>query len=683
MASLEPKTVADFLDLCNAAETNNRASALQDLQFRYGDQWPTAITNARKLEARPEFTINEVDGYVRQVVNGIRQQRPRGRADPTSSGADKEVAKIVTGLGRHIEVASDADNAYDTAVDFAATMGWGYWRVRTDYESDTSFDQTIKVDVIDNPFSVYFDPMSTLPDGSDAMQVLVTEMVSKDRFKALYPDHVSGLSQRGTGDSPAIWMTKDAVRLGEYFWIETEKATLCQISDQTTAWKEDLPPADQMAAHGLSVTAERQSWKRVVKWAKVTSFAVLEEATLPGRFIPIVPVYGVNVLIDGKRVRMGMVRFARDPQRLVNYWQTAIAESVAMAPKAKFLLQATQDEGYTEEWQAANISSRPVLHYNGVTEDGREMPPPIRLQPEPPPAGAIETAMLASQNLQRVLGMFDPVNLKHTGPKSGEAIRQEQGQSEQGNFHFYDNLVRSIKHTWRIFLDYMPVVYDTQRTLRIIGEDGKSDMVTVNEAREGIAALKNPLNVGTYDVVMETGPGYNTKRQESVGTLMALLQSPLGARIAAVADDVILRNMDFHGAQTIADRMAAANPLAKIDSQSDVPAQAQMQIQQLQHQLQMAMQQLQQFSDKATQERQNIALRENAETAREHMRLTAKAHDIDSRTQATYHDVQTKALTAQNVEEIKGLVQLLMHHLGIQKEVLASQVNDYSLGSPQ
>jgi hypothetical protein len=664
MAGLDVQEVVKFLELANTAETQTRSNALEDLRFRYGDQWPAAISNSRKIESRPEFVINEVDGYCRQVVNSIRQQRPRGRADPVSGGADQAVAKVITGLGRHIEVSSDADNAYDTAVDFAVTMGFGYWRILTDYVGDNSFDQDIRVALIDNPFSVAFDPASVLPDGSDAKQALISTMISKEDFKREFPGaKVTSFTHRGLGETPASWETKEEIRLAEYYWIESRRAKLCLLSDGTTAWASEMPGPDILGALGLSVVRERDSLRKQVRWAKVTGSEVLDERDVPGRFIPVVPVYGVNVPIDGKRLRCGMVRFARDPQRLVNYWQTAITESVAMAPKAKWLMQDGQDEDYENEWRGANISAIPVLHYKGTNAAGQPAPAPQRLQPEPPPGGAIESAMLASQNLQRVLGMFDPVNVQHTGPKSGEAIRQEAGQSEQGNFHFYDNLTRSIKHTWRIFLDYMPVIYDAQRTMRIIGEDGKSSQTTINEVREGTTELRNPMNVGLYDVVMETGPGYNTKRQEAVGNLMQLLESPLGPRIAAVADDVIVRSMDFHGAQTVAERLAAANPLSSVDEQSDIPPHIQMVVKQLQANLQKLTQENEQLKTKQALETHNIAMRENAETAREHMRLAAQAHAAELKHSQATGDTHTRALTAQNVEEIRGIVQLLIHHL--------------------
>jgi hypothetical protein len=300
----------------------------------------------------------------------------------------------------------------------------------------------------------------------------------------------------------------------------------------------------------------------------------------------VIPVYGVNIVVDGKRLRFGAVRFAKDPQRMVNFWQTAITESIALAPKAKWLLAAGQDENFENEWAQANRTARPILHYNLLDVDGKPAPKPQRIAPEPPPEGAMVAAMSASQNLARVLGIFDP-QMHNAQRKSDRTINAEAQQAEITNYHFYDNFTRSLKHTARIELNWTPKVFDTTRVQRIIGEDGTPDLVKLNEKKMdgAIERVLNDVTVGTYDIVMQTGPGYNSRRQESVATLMQLMDSPLGEKIAAVADDVIVRQMDFNGSDIVADRLAAANPLAQIDESSEIPPQAQMMIKGLQQQV--------------------------------------------------------------------------------------------------
>lgn len=651
----------DFMRIAAEADSFNRQEGLEDLKFSFGDQWPVQLQNSRTLEQRPMFTINEVDSYCRQVVNGIRQQRPRGKCHPVNDTSDVKIAEVITGIGRHIEVNSDADNAYDLSAEFAVRIGWGYFRLLTEYVRDDSFDQDIFIRQIDNPFSVYFDPNSVLPDGSDATKCLLTDLMTKAAFEKEYPGlDLSPFREGASGDSRSVdWITREDIRVAEYYRIERSKEKLIKLTDGTTLWEDEMPPANLLAQAQIGVLGDRMSWRKKVMWSKVYGRGELDSKTLPGRFIPVVPVYGVNIIIDGKRRKIGLVRNARDPQLMVNYWQTNITEAIALAPKAKWLVAEGQIEGHETEWQQANNRAFPYLEYKLTDIEGKDAPPPQRLQPEPPPAGMIQAAGLASQNLSRVLGMFDPVNLKHSGPKSGEALRQETGQSEQSNYHFYDNLTRSIKHGWRIILDWTPRVYDTQRVMRIIGYDGKPELITVNEKKivEGVQTVLNDLTVGDYDVVMETGPGLNTKRQEATAALSEMLKG--NKELWQVAGDLFFRGMDFPGADIIADRLAAVNPLAQIDKQSNVPPEAQMKMKAMQQQIEQLNQALQAAGVEIKFRHGIEQMKQEGETKRELMRQTSDAHEREITQAQKQHDTEVYALTAQNVAEINGLVKLL------------------------
>ena len=661
----------EFLRQSSDADSTNRTQEQEDLRFSYGDQWPQQMQNQRNLEQRPWFTINETETYIRQIVNQIRQQRPRIKVHGVNNASDAKIAEIITGVTRHIEQVSDADTAYDTAVEFSVRIGRGYWRLSADYVSDDSFDQDIKIEPIFNPFTVYFDPNSVLPDGSDAERALITDLIPRKEFERLYPDaDLQQFSARSVGDGTAEWVSKENIRVAEFYKINKTKHKLIQLTDGNTFWEDELPELDLLKRVGVKVKGDRMSWRREVCWYKVSAVDVLEERKLPGRYIPIVPVYGGHMVIDGRNYRFGVVRFAKDPQRLLNFMKTAVVESVALQPKAKVMLAATQDKNYEDEWQQSNLSSRIVLHYNDKDEAGEPFPAPIPLPPAPMPQGFMNVAEGAHNDLQRVLGMFDPA-MTAPGNQSGKALNAMQQQSDMSNFHFYDNETRSIKHTGRIILDWLPTYYGKRRVMRIIGDDGKPDMVTINDD-QAIGKIENDLTIGQYDVVMETGPGYNSKREEGADMIANMVKAD--PTLMQVAGDLLFRNMDWPGADVIADRLAAANPLAQIDDKSDVPPRAQMMIKQLQAQLQQSSQALQaaQMMDKfktsieaqkEAAKTHQLQLQEAAETERTKIKVAAELQKelIEDRT--WQHDINMKAHSAQSVEEIKGVVQLLLHHL--------------------
>jgi hypothetical protein len=654
----------------------NRQEALEDLRFSAGDQWPVEIQNSRTLESRPCLTINKIDAYVRQVVNNIRQQRPRIKVHAVNNNTDIKMADIVQGMIRHIEVNSDADQAYDTAVDFQVRMGWGFIRVTHDYVSPDSFDQEIYIKPIINPFTVYFDPNSVAPDGSDAERVLISEVLSKETFRKMYPDADDGaqFNLRGTGDTNAEWVTKEDIRIAEYFYTVQVKTKLLMLADGTKVYKEDYK------GNADEIIDQRDTIKKEIRWAKVTGMQVLEEGVWAGKFIPIVPVYGQQLIVENKRKKFGMVRQAKDPQRMYNFWQTSLTESIALAPKPKWLIAEGQDEGHETEWAQANIKSAAVLRYKQKDIEGMPAPVPTRIQPEAPPAGIMTASAQVSQDMQAVIGIVDPNQLP-TGNISGKALNGQQQQVDISNFHFYDNLTRSQRQIGKICLDLIPKIYDAQRTMRIIGDDGKPDLVEINTYgvdEEGVYRILNDTTIGEYDIVMDTGPGYNSKRQEAIESMMPLLAAD--PSLMQIAGDLFFRNMDFHGAQTIADRLAAANPMSKIDEKSKVPPQVQMQLAMSQQQLQQMQQQVQQLQMTIKQRSDIEGVKQQAETQRELMRQTAKAHNTESMLEARVHDVNMRAVSSQNKTEIESIMELLLHHMDtarLEKEIAARNAEQY------
>jgi len=646
----------EFLRQAAEADTTNRAEALDDIKFAAGDQWPVEIQNSRNLEARPCLTINKLDSYCRQITNQQRQQRPRIKCQGMNNETDAKMAKVITGICRHVEVNSNADHAYDTAYDFAVRMGWGYWRVTTDYVRPDSFDQEIYIKPIDNPFTVYFDPNSTAPDGSDAEKCLITVVMSKENFRKMYPDADDGgsFSARGTGDSNSEWVTKNDIRIAEYFYTRIESAYLVLLSDGTTAYESELPSEDIMEGAGIYEVSRRKTLKKTIKWCKVTAMEVLEEGTWAGKYIPIVPTYGQQCVVDNKRKKFGIVRMAKDPQRMYNFWQTSMTESVALAPKAKWIMAEGQDENHEQEWASANNTSYAYLRYKQTDINGQPAPPPIRQVPEQPPTGIMAAAQSITQDLQAVVGIFDPNQLPQ-GNISGKALQGQQGQIDMTNFHYYDNLTRSIAHTGRIILDLIPKIYNAERVMRIIGDDGKPELTTINQKtgqqdENGIEMILNDVTVGEYDVVMDTGPGYNTKRQEAVDSMMSLL----GADPALMqqAGDLIFRNMDFPGAEVIADRLASINPLAQIDDKSPIPPQVQMQLANSQKQMEAMAQQIQQLQ-MMIKNRQDV----------EQVRQVGEDRRAVLAAEVKLHDQNTRSVTSQNKTEIDALMKLILGHM--------------------
>lgn len=561
------------------AYADSREDELDDLKFAAGSpdnqwQWPADVLSTRgfvqgqTINARPCITINKLPQHIKQVTNDQRQNRPSGKVIPVNDDANIEVAEILDGIVRHIEYISDADVATDTACEAQVTFGEGYFRILTEYCDENSFDQEIKIGRIRNAFSVYMDPNAQDSTGADAEWCFITQDIPKDEYEAKFPkaEPISSLQASGVGDpGVSIWINDDYVKIAEYFYIEHEAKTLNLYQDGIVALA-GSPEAAEIKALGYEPIKTRPVDVRKVKWCKTNGYEVLEEQDWAGKWIPVIRVIGNEFEIDGKLYISGIVRNAKDPQRMYNYWTSQEAEMLALAPKAPFVGYGGQFEGYEQQWKTANVTNWPYLEVNPVVDEvtNQILPLPQRAAPPLPQAGLIQAKMGASDDIKTTTGQYDASIGADSNEKSGKAIMARERQTDTGTFHYVDNLGRAIRHRTRQIIDLIPKIYDTPRISRIIGLDGETDHVQIDprqkmpvqeiKDQETGATIKKIYNLGlgTYDVAVTTGPSYMTKRQEALESMSQLLQG--NPQLWAVAGDLFIKHMDWPGAQEIAER---------------------------------------------------------------------------------------------------------------------------------
>jgi hypothetical protein len=561
-----------------AAYSDSREDELDDLRFMAGSpdnqwQWPADVLSTRgsvqgqTINARPCLTINKLPQHVRQVTNEQRQNRPSGKVIPADDNADVQVAEIFNGVVRHIEYMSDADVAYDTACDNQVTYGEGYIRLLTEYCNEESFDQDIKIGRVRNAFSVYMDPTIQDPCGADANWCFVTEDILKSEYEDMFPNAtpISTIMAQGVGnESMSQWLAEDTIRIAEYFYYVSERETLHLYPDNQTAVSKTPKDKQLMAMFGAPLRS-RQVDRKKVMWMKTNGFDILDEREWPGKWIPVVRVIGNEWEVQGQIYISGLVRNAKDAQRMYNYWVSQEAEMLALAPKAPFIGYGGQFEGYEQQWKTANTTNWPYLEVNPDVTDGAGtvLPLPQRAAPPLPQTGLIQAKMGAADDIKATTGQYDASLGMQGNERSGKAILAREKQGDVGTYHYVDNLARAIRHITRQIVDMIPKIYDTQRIARIIGVDGEVSMVKFNPSQQEpvkeirdqnggmIEKIYNPT-VGTYDVMVTTGPGYMTKRQEALDAMSQILQT--NPQLWSVAGDLFIKNMDWPGAQEMADR---------------------------------------------------------------------------------------------------------------------------------
>lgn len=578
-------------------EREVRSEALIDLKFRVGQQWDDRARQIRDDENRPCLTINRIPQYIHQVTNEQRQQRPSLVVSPAGGvqGLDEDFLRMASdvwqGLLRHIEVRSDAECAYDTAFDSAVGSSFGWWRIKTEYAGPDSFDQELLIERILDPFSVYIDPGAVQPDRSDMNWGFVTSRLTRDDFKRLYPGSpmtTMGFFDLYQGGPGPDWIDEDTVQIAEYWERTYRKRILQQLSfgspdvyqafralypksrigrwGGNTVFKDEyeLIPGVEMAMDEDNAPHEREVDYPEVKQYVVTGVEVLEKSDWPGLWIPLVPVFGSEVIVQGKRQLISLTRFIRDSQKLYNFFRSQQAEAIALTPKAPFIGYVGQFKTHENRWRTANQITYAYLEADMVTVGGQAAPLPQRNVAEPPIQAINEAAREANDDLKAGTGIYDASLGRQSNETSGKAILARQSESDTANFHFLDNLRRSMRHNGRILMDLIPHIYDrAERIIQIVKPDNTQEAVMINGQTnyKGQNVFFDP-DIGRFDISVEVGPSVQSKLEQTWTLLTAMVQSNPG--LMQVAGDLIMRSAPLPGSLSseIADRLKAMLPPA-------------------------------------------------------------------------------------------------------------------------
>ncbi len=590
---------------CEDAERENRETFEDDVRFGLLDeQWPEKFRALRENAGRPVLTINKLKAYIKQVVNDARQNKPSMQVRAADSKADPETAQVFGGLIRNIEYASRADTAYDTAVENAVSGGWGYLRITTEAAIDDVEKKDIRIKRVANPLSIYGDPDSLEADSSDWNVAFVTEYISEEQFKRLYGDKAKVDWDSSWTQCEGAWRSDDDKRIliAEWWTREEYEKPVQLMTDGSVLDEEELALPNNQQSIAMGIVAP-QGPPVMTKCYRVTQRTmtgaeILDEVEWPGQYIPIVPVYGDEVNLRGKRYFRSLIHSAKGAQQMFNFARSNAAELSGLEPKVPFIGKKGSFATDAARWQTANRESHAYLEYDGDT-------PPQR---QPLSTGAVTTAMqeslAASDDIKSTLGMFDASLGQRSNETSGRAIMARQREGDVATFHFIDNVARAIRHAGHILIDIIPKVYSGDRMVRILGEEDEEAQAQLGpqpipnpDAQEGGPQLAvYSLTAGKYDLTVKSGPSFTTRREEAVAAMTELVRAH--PALAPIIGPDIAKQMDWPGADKLAQKLEAM-------TSGQVPPQAQQQMQQLQKQLQDMGAQMQKLAEENQQLKQD------------------------------------------------------------------------------
>lgn len=565
------------------ADKDNRLEELDDLEKLVGKHWPESIRSDREGENKPCLTLNRFPQFVRQVTGDIRRMNPSIKVLPADDKALSETADIYEGLIRQIEYASDASTIYERAAEQAAASSIGWFRVLTQYEGDDSFLQEIRIKGIRNPLSVYCDPTAEMPTREDAGYIFVTEQMTQDEFKRLYPKaKIVDAEHDDATDGLEHWHENDKVVVSEYYWKEPVTKKIVLMRNGTVLDKKDVP-------EGMDYVRQREVRSHKVMWAKITGHEVLEgPQEQPCRNIPVIAVTGEEWHVADRVHRSSVIRYAKDAQQMYNFFRSAQVEFAALQPKAPYIVTPKQIAGLETFWNQANRANRPYLPYN---PDEKAPGAPQRATPPISSQAMFDQAMIAADDMKATTGIYDSALGNQSNEQSGVAIRQRQMESDVSTSIYADNMAKAIGACGRVIVNMIPKIYDTRRIVRTLSDEDKEEMTEINGQAivDGFAVPVNDLTVGKYDIKVSVGPNYATKRQETAEGMLEFVRSVPGS--AQIIGDLLVQAMDWPDAEKVAERLKRAMPpgLTQEDENPQVAA-----LTQQNQQLMQALQEMQQ-----------------------------------------------------------------------------------------
>jgi hypothetical protein len=637
----------------------------EDLKFSNPacpEQWDDFAQKARK--GRPMLTLDRTNQFVSQIVNDARQNKPSIQVLPADSRADPEVAQRLNGIIRHIEYTSRAGIAYDTAIELSARVGQGWLRVVPKVIRPETNEQEIQIQRVHDPMSICLDSNSVEPDGSDAMCGFAETNLTDNAFAKSYPK-----AKKAQWDSEG-WFSTEGVRICEYFKITETKENRIAIDGpdggRMTVSEDEYWAMAKQIGFKPPVHDQFIAKKRAVKWYKMTGAEILEETEFPADWIPLIPVLGYELWVDGKRHLCGMVRRLMDGQRLHNYEMSALTEALMSQPKAPFIMPERAMDGHEDEWQGLNSGNPAALTYNDVDDQGTPIAAPIRLSPPAFPSAFATGAQLAVNEMEASVGMYKSNLGQQSNAVSGRAKLADQREGDTANFHYIDNLRRSMEHMGRIIVQMIPRIYDTRRQAKILGEDGEQSQVEIDPEmgqpvrKQGRKVVAINPSLGAYDVRVKIGPSYTSMRTEASDRLVELSQGnpQLGAALAPL----LVKMNDMPEADKIAKVAIALLPpnvqqVYAEDEEDDIPPAVKAQLRAQQEQIQQLTQGVQQATgvindlqakveakDNAMQQEAKLAM---ANIGKAETNLKAEATSLQADRQLFAKDVQIAELNRQ------------------------------------
>jgi hypothetical protein len=588
------KSVDDFLEDMRAKyewgygfNEHNILAGKDDAKFTVGNQWDPVVKARREEQRKPVLTFNRLVAFMAQLVGNRLMNETEIRVFPDKAGT-KEIAEIREGLIRSIFKNSNADFARDEAGKYQVVGGEGYFSLAMEYASDDVFEQEIKINPVVDPYSVVMDPLSIEPSGEDAQWAFIGDDIPQQEFKRRWPwaAEVGFISEKRWNQS-GFWLSEDTIRIVSYWRMVTKGTKVLALYQDGTV--HDVTDKEEFEyLHLVETRSDGSPFTREVPNRFAQLYVCSGNNILEGPYdypVTSLPVYRVPgwELNDGEKIhRWGLIRFLKDPQRLHNYWRSTVAEQLVAAPRNKWLTTPDAVKGHEPKWRRAPTDDSPFLYFN----DGEQ--PPVHIPPPGIDAALVNEAAISTQDMKDISNIHEAALGMPSNEVSKVAIQQRQMVSDVGSYIYVDRRRMADRRCAKNINELIPYIYDTIRTITVIGRDDKTAVQIINDP----ADPNSDITIGKYGLTVDVGPASETKRTLANEQMMAFVNAM--PQTAGMVMDLVAEAQDWPRSGEFAKRFKMALPPGMIPEDEMTPEMKQMQamnaqIAEIQQKLEQAM----------------------------------------------------------------------------------------------
>jgi len=525
--------------------------------------WGEQFANSIRVE------IDKVSKGVDKLIQDYRANRIVPDFRPAGTSGDEETADTLDGMHRADAYHFKSMQAWDHAVEEAASGGFGAWRLANDYADPLDGDndeQRINPGsiIVDADQRVYFDPEAKAYDKADARFAFVLTFKTKDALEEEFDDAAQTTWPEGFERPGYEWFTPDGAVIAEYYEVETKREERLVFTHRLTGeeqrwWASEVSAEDrrQMEMDGWTYTRRKRDRRRIRKYVMSGAEVLDDCGPIAGSRIPVVPVYFKRAVVEGvERVR-GFVSKLMDAQRIYNAKVSKLAETDALSPREKPIFAPSQMPGnLATMWADQDINRHPYALAEPLIDEatGQIVSAGPTGQVQAPNVAPITAALLqiASADLA---GETDDGADEVIANTSAEAMDIAATRIDAKSGIFLDNVRQSVQCGGEIYLGMVPEVYvEPGRKIETMSEDGADGTATLQEPvidkRTGEYKLRNDFGNGRYKVIVDVTEATATRRDKTVKQMLNLASVSISAQDLDGAKAAIITaglNMDGEG----------------------------------------------------------------------------------------------------------------------------------------